>query len=219
MCGRFTQPGDIDIINGFKTGYGTDLSVDPGAAGPPLREERIASPFDDVNVVYTDREGIIRLGSMYWQLIHSWNREFKSGYTCFNVRKESLAKEYNEPLLRRYRCILPVRSFFETRKFGGKAVKPKEQYEFTPRNGGILALGGVYTVWVNPNDEDDRRYSCSIITLEPNEIIAEVHDRMPFIIPDRTVSTWLDPKIDHFDEIMGLIEPIDSSLLARAREL
>jgi putative SOS response-associated peptidase YedK len=218
MCGRFTQPGDIDIIKGFRDRYGVEVNDEPGDSRPPVQRGQTATPFRDVNVIFTDREGITRIGAMYWQLIHHWNEEFKSKYTAFNTRVESLGKRHNEPLLRRRRCILPVRSFFETRKVGGVAVSPKESYEFTPKGGGLMALGGIYALWVNPHDEDDRRYSCSIITITPTEIIAEVHDRMPFVIPDDTVRAWLDPEVTDFDEIMDLIQPIDSTMLERAWE-
>jgi len=218
MCGRFTQPGDIDIIEGFRARYGVEVGDDPGNARPAVRYEQTATPFRDVNVVFTDREGVTRIGAMYWQLIHHWNEEFKSKYTAFNTRVESLAKRYKEPLLRRRRCILPVRSFFETRKLGGEAVEPKASYEFALKSGGLMALGGIYAVWVNPAGENDRRYSCSIITLEPTGIIAEVHDRMPFVMSEDTVKTWLDPAMTDFGALIDLIQPIGSEKLERIRE-
>ncbi len=186
---------------------------------PPLKGACIAAPFNDVNVLVTDSAGVTRLTSMYWQLIQPWNEDFASRYTCFNTRAESLAKRQNIPLLRRRRCILPVSSFFETRKFGGAAVKPKESYEFRLKGGGLIALGGIYTCWTNPADAEDRRFSCSIITLEPNEIIGEVHDRMPFILPEDDVSTWLDPGVSDFDLLMDLIRPLDSTLMERSRDI
>jgi len=217
MCGRFTQPGDIDIINGLKAGYGVDVNGSPGDAGPPVHREQTISPFNDVNVIFTSRDGVTHLASMYWQLIQPWNEEFKSSYTCFNVRMESLSKQHNERLLRHQRCILPVRSFFETRKIGGVVVKPKESYEFALKSGKLVPLGGIYAVWVNPVDENDRRYSCSIITLEPNEIIGEVHDRMPLVLDETSVRTWLDPAVSDFDELIRLIRPIGPELLERSR--
>jgi len=217
MCGRFTQPGDIEIIRDLKVQYGVDVNADPGDAAPPVNREQTLIPFNDVNVIFTGREGVIRLGAMYWQLIQPWNEEFKSRYTCFNVRMESMIKQHNERLLREQRCILPVRSFFETRKIGGVAVKPKESYEFALKSGKLVPLGGIYAVWVNPEDENDRRYSCSIITLEPNEIVGEVHDRMPLVLDEPAVKAWLDPLVTDFDELMGLIRPLSSHLLERSR--
>lgn len=219
MCGSFTQPGDIKIIEGFRSRFGVEVSDDPGGAGRPISREQVATPFHDVNVVFADREGVIRLGSMYWQLIHHWNREFQSKYTAFNTRLESLDKRHNEPLLRRRRCIFPVSMFFETRKIGGRPVQPRESYGFSLKNGGLMALGGIYSVWHNPEDEEDRRYSCSIITLEPTEIIAEVHNRMPFVIGDDAVKAWLDPENTEFEKLMEMIQPISSGNLERTKEL
>ena len=155
---------------------------------------------------------------MYWQLIHHWNREFRSKYTAFNTRVESLDKRHNEPLLRHWCCIFPVIMFFETRKVGGRTAQPRESYGFNLKAGGLMALGGIYSVWRNPQDEEDRRYSCSIITLEPTEIIAEVHNRMPFILRDADVTAWLDPELDEFDKLMEMIRPISSEDLKLSLE-
>lgn len=218
MCGSFTQPGDIKIIEGFRARFGVEVSADPGGAAQPISREQKTTPFRDVNVVYAGSDGAARLASMYWQLIHHWSREFRSKYTAVNTRVESLDKRHNEPLLRRRRCIFPVSMFFETRKIGGRTVQPRESYEFNLKAGGLMALGGIYSVWHNPEDEEDRRYSCSIITLEPIKIIAEVHDRMPFILRDTDVQAWLDPELDEFDTLMKMIRPISSEDLEWSQE-
>lgn len=218
MCGSFTQPGDIKIIEAFRARFGLEVSDDPGAAEPAIGHEQKATPFRDVNVIYAGSDGTARVASMYWQLIHHWNQEFRSKYTAFNTRVESLDKRHNEPLLRRRRCIFPVSMFFETRKIGGRPVQPRESYGFSLKDGGLMALGGIYSVWHNPGDEEDRRYSCSIITLEPTEIIAEVHNRMPFIIHEREVAAWIDPEVTEFDKLIDMIRPISSEDLVRSPE-
>ena len=42
--------------------------------------------------------------------------------------------------------------------------------------------------------------SCSIITTEPNPLMAKIHDRMPVIIDPKDYDAWLDPKIH--DEVV-----------------
>lgn len=217
MCGSFTQPGDISIIEGFRARFGVEVSDDPGDAGHPINQEQKANPFRDVNVVYSRGDGVARVASMYWQLIHHWNREFRSKYTTFNTRVESLEKRHNEPLLRSSRCVFPVSEFYETRKIAGRPVQPRESYGFSLKGGGLMALGGIYSIWHNPEDEDDSRFSCSIITLEPTDIIAEVHDRMPFVLQDADVKTWLDPEVTELDHLMDLIRPISSEDLKRSK--
>ena len=117
MCGSFQQPGSIRILEDFQEASGVPVSVLAGEEERPLLDkERTLRPFNDIFVVYMDEDGLIRLRPMYWQLIHYWEKEFKSKYTCFNTRAESLGKRHNEELLRHRRCILPVVSFFENRQ-------------------------------------------------------------------------------------------------------
>jgi hypothetical protein len=45
--------------------------------------------------------------------------------------------------------------------------------------------------WKNP--EGQLVETCSITSTPPNTLCAEVHDRMPFILPDEAYDLWLDP--------------------------
>ncbi|MFA6000978.1 MAG: SOS response-associated peptidase [Thermoleophilia bacterium] len=222
MCGSFTQPGDIEIVKRFSVQYGLQVQAQPNsnpAQMMPPHETVVTHPYRDVWTIYADKEGNHKLTGMYWELIHHWNREFKSPYTNFNTRAESLDKPNNARLLENRRCVFPALSFFETRKTAdGKTVKPREAYEFSLKDHGLIALGGVYTVWHNPADENDRRLSCSIITMEPNEVVGEVHPRMPFILAAEAVPAWLDPSVTDTDLLKGLIRPFDSERILRSRE-
>jgi len=58
--------------------------------------------------------------------------------------------------------------------------------------------------------------SCSIITLEPNSFIGEIHDRMPFILRNKTVKAWLDPSLDDPDFLLEeLIRPYPAEQLEK----
>ena len=224
MCGRFTQPGDIEIIQRFREQYGLDATPGPGGGSPdeppPPHEAAVARPYGNVWVFARDKEGELKLTTMYWQLIHYWCGEFKSDYTAFNTRLESLGKRHNIELLAHRRCVFPATSFFETRKdAAGHNVKPREAYEFMRRDRGLIPLGGIYTVWRNPADKSDYRLSCSIITLEPDEIVGEVHPRMPFILSDNAVATWLDRRETFTKPLRAMIRPYPSELLVREREI
>ncbi len=180
MCGSFQQPGSIRILEEFEEATGVPVTVLEGGEPELSADERTLPPFDDVLVVYMDEGGALRLRPMYWQLVHDWEKEFRSKYTCFNTRAESLDKPHNEALLRRRRCLLPVVSFFENRQEEGRAVKPRQVYELSLGGRRLMGLGGICSVWTNPADENDCRYSCSIITTEPNPVVGQVHNRMPF---------------------------------------
>lgn len=219
MCGRFTPIPRPQVLERFKQEFGIEVlesgmpapHPDPGLRGQCL-------PFRDVDVIAPGRDGRIFIAPMQWQLIHSWNREFRSEYTNFNTRVEKLGKPHNRELLARRRCVIPVAEFFENRKEGGRTVKPKESFRFTLKDQDIIPLGGIYSVWTNPDEPRDRRLSCSVITMEPNELIGAIHNRMPFILPRETVPVWLDAGVDDFDYLLGLVRPFDARMMLREKE-
>lgn len=216
MCGQYRLGGEIDIIRAVEQATGLKAAETAYTRG--LAEAGAAGylPFREVPVLYSGPEGP-RLEPVYWQLIYSWEEEFRSKYTVFNIRAESLERAHNRSLLRHQRCIFPVSAFTETRKEGGRAAVPKERCEFTLEGQEIIPLGGLYSVWISREDESDRRLSAAIITVEPNRLIGEVHDRMPFIIPRERCGDWLSPGISDAGRLKDMVETYESSAMKRVR--
>jgi putative SOS response-associated peptidase YedK len=219
MCGRFRLNGPIKVIRDIQPVLGVPVAFVSDDARELISDRRIHRPYNDVPTIYMDRDRNVRLTAMYWQLIHYWCERFESRYTNFNTRRESLDKKHNRELLSRHRCLVPAHGFFETRKDArGRVYKPREAYEFLAKDGGLMMLGAIYSVWRNPADREDRRPSMSIITMDPNEIVGEVHPRMPFVVPPELFLTWLDRDFTDFESVMGLIRPLDSKELQRVLE-
>ncbi len=51
-------------------------------------------------------------------------------------------------------------------------------------------LAGLWDGWQNPGTKEWLR-TCVIITGEPNELVAQIHNRMPIILPPETHEQWL----------------------------
>ena len=52
----------------------------------------------------------------------------------------------------------------------------------------MFAIAGLWDVWEGP----DQRIPCvTILTTEPNELMAPIHDRMPVVVPDGEEHRWL----------------------------
>ena len=221
MCGRFTPIPRPELQDDLKGEFGINVTE---SSGEPLLQENLPGPqqclpFRDVDAIHSTRDGRVMLRSMQWQLIHNWNREFRSDYTNFNTRREKLDRPHNRELLCHKRCIVPVSEFFENRKEDGRTVTPKESYRFTLKGQKIIPLGGIYSIWTNPEAEEDRRYSCSVITLEPNDLIGVIHNRMPYIVSRDIVAVWLDAGITDFQYLLELIEPLAAGLMNMEREV
>jgi putative SOS response-associated peptidase YedK len=55
--------------------------------------------------------------------------------------------------------------------------------------------------------------SCTIITGQPNEKVADIHDRMPVMLPPSAWDTWLDPENDDLATLGKLLVPAPASLI------
>ncbi|HVE45181.1 MAG TPA: SOS response-associated peptidase [Acidimicrobiales bacterium] len=66
-----------------------------------------------------------------------------------------------------------------------------------------------------PAGEKSREWvrSCTIITTEPNELVAPLHDRMPAVLTEEAWDVWLDEEETDVDVLGRLLVPYPSELL------
>ena len=76
-----------------------------------------------------------------------------------------------------------------------------------------LAAGEV--VELIPEEEDDAPplRSCVIITTDPNELLAPIHDRMPVVLPESEWDTWLDVENHDVAGLRKLLVPFPAGEL------
>ncbi len=94
-----------------------------------------------------------------------------------------------------------------------KDGKVKVPFCFTMADDSIFAFAGLWETWKNPAGQLVE--TCSIITTTPNAICADVHDRMPVILPDDTYDLWLDPDFQKTDALCDLLKPFNPALMRR----
>jgi len=58
------------------------------------------------------------------------------------------------------------------------------------KDGSPFVFAGLWEGWQNPETQEWLR-TCTIITRQPNEFVAEIHTRMPIILPPETHDRWL----------------------------
>jgi putative SOS response-associated peptidase YedK len=77
------------------------------------------------------------------------------------------------------RCIAPVDGFFEWKAIKGQ--KAKQPYAVAMKDGAPFGLVGIWENWKEPASGEWIR-TFAIITTDANELVAEIHDRMPVIL-------------------------------------
>lgn len=66
----------------------------------------------------------------------------------------------------------------------------KQPYYIRPVGDELFGLAGISERWNGP---DGPVRTVSLITTEPNELMREIHDRMPVIVERDEYAAWLDP--------------------------
>ena len=82
-------------------------------------------------------------------------------------------------------CLIPADGFYEWRK----TAKPKLPFAIAMKDGRPFTFAGLWENWKDPESGEWLR-TCTIITGEPNELIAQIHPRMP-VISSRATSRSL----------------------------
>jgi len=199
MCGRFMQERPVsDLAEIFEA---EALVDEPGG------RYNIA-PTDEA-IVVVERDDRRALTGYRWGLIPHWAPDARIASRTFNARAESISSmpAFRESFRRR-RCLVPVDAFYEWKRQDGV----RQPYRIFRADGRPLALAGLWAGWKNPETDEVRR-TFTIVTTTPNAVVAELHNRMPVIVPDEAWARWLDPRATELGELRALLEPSDEIAL------
>lgn len=177
MCGRFALHAHPDVI-----------ALQFGLSAPPEFQPRYnIAPSRDILVVRQDRERG-RLADLYrWGLIPGWAKDPAVGNKLANARGETVAEKPSfRTAFKAWRCLVPASGFYEWKPVAGK----KQPYYIHPKGRELFGLAGITELWNGP---DGPLHTVSLITTAPNELMREIHDRMPVIVPLEDYGAWLDP--------------------------
>ena len=162
-----------------------------------------------------ENQGQRVLDLVRWGLVPPWAKALAVGDRMINARAESLlSNAYKRPFERR-RCIVPADGFYEWQAVEGR--KQRQPWFIRRRDGEPIAFAGLWSIWHDRKLGDDapRVRSCTIITTEPNDLMREIHDRMPVMIAEADWDTWLDPDNHDVEALGRLLVPAPSEELER----
>ena len=199
MCGRYVSVrGDADLLAEFDAVVAGSADGDTTVA--PYEPDYNVAPTKPVRVVVNRRrrdssgepegEPVRQLRIASWGLVPSWAKDRSIGSRLINARAEGLAEA--RAFRRAYaarRCLVPADGWYEWRVGAGPAKQP---YYMTPSDGHVLAFAGLYEFWGQPGE---LLTTTTIVTCAAVGPLAEVHDRMPLVLPRSAWRRWLDPAV------------------------
>lgn len=197
MCGRYTVTANQNkIAKRFK------VSV-PDAYEPRYN----AAPTQALPVITNTLPDEVQM--FHWGLIPKWAKNRSISQKLINARAETLNEKASfKQSLQTRRCIIPADGFYEWKQVGKKQKTP---YRMALASGEPFAFAGL---WEAFEDEGNTMSTFTIITTEPNPMVADIHDRMPVILKPDDEALWLGDKLST-EELVKLLGPYDESAMTR----
>ncbi|MGP3926668.1 SOS response-associated peptidase [Streptomyces sp. 8N616] len=183
-----------------------------------------------------------QLRMLRWGLVPSWAKSPEVGAKMINARAESLHEKssFRKAFAAR-RCLLPADGYYEwvtgkserdLEERGKRKRARKQPYFVTPADGSVMAMAGLYEFWRDRTlpGEHPRAWwvTCTVVTTEAEttplagapaaggdgpRALAEIHPRMPLVLPEDRWAAWLDPARTDPDDLRSLLAPPPAGMM------
>lgn len=195
MCGRYSLVPQANFAERFNI---ANLTLD-------LEARYNIAPTQSSPVI--TRNSPNRAEEMRWGLVPSWAKDVSIGNKMINARAETVAEKpsFRKALAAR-RCLVPASGFYEWQRTPGGKIP---HYIFLP-DSEYFAFAGLYETW--KDHEGNLLKTYTIITTTPNELMAQIHNRMPVILHPDDEDRWLDHDTE-LDEVLSLLKPFPAELM------
>lgn len=198
MCGRFSvYIDDVELKNRF-----------PNHDVTPFQEVKVTNFAPTMEMpVFIENQVV----NMKWGLIPSWSQNKSFANKLINARCETLLEKPSfKNLVNTQRCIVPSNGFYEWDPVS------KLPYFVKPADSSLMNFCGLHTLWMDENRRPVNTFT--IITTKSNQIMSEIHNRMPVILEQGSEKKWLS-RSNNFTAVQSLLKPIsDSSISITAIE-
>ncbi len=202
MCGRFilVQVGAAGVRFAAVAQFPSETNIDLRRVFETPR--RNIAPTQQVLTVVNDRARRL-LVPMRWGLVPSWAKDGDKLPLNINARDDRVASSgmWRGPL-KRSRCLIPADGFYEWKGPKGQRVP----YLVRMQSKELFAFAGLFDTWVHPETGEATR-SAAVVTTSPNEVVKDIFDRMPVILPRESEDIWLDPDVTDAQVLVSLLKP------------
>lgn len=200
MCGRFTLTATFEqLIDRF--------DIESFLLDEEYSPNYNVAPSQSV-IAVLNNGSINKMGYLKWGLIPPWVEDTKIGYKMINARAETLAEKPSyRNAYRSKRCLVVADSFYEWKR-GDQNQKTPMRIKL--KTDDLFAMAGLWEKWTSPDGQSI--FSCTVVTTTANELVHDIHERMPVILKPNDEKVWLNPK-SNAKELNHLLKPLDKELM------
>jgi putative SOS response-associated peptidase YedK len=155
------------------------------------------APTTQVPIIYPGDEGI-EMRMARWGLVPFWWKQPKMPPFTFNARiEEAASKPMWRQVVKTSRCLIPAIGWYEwkevevTDPVTGEIKKAKQPYFIHLPGRQVFPFAGLMSWW-KAAESEAMLLTAAIITRAAEGVAAEVHTRMPVILPKEAEAAWID---------------------------
>jgi putative SOS response-associated peptidase YedK len=191
MCGRYELDIEEDaLIRRFNL----------KASGVEVKRRYNVAPSQTLPIITEADPDQLTLAQ--WGLRPFWARPGQVVKAPINARGETVDQLPTfRTAFHERRCLVPATAFYEWQKLDGSTKQP---YRIALTDDAPFAFAGLYGETAGMDGAPKPSYT--IVTTDPNELMAPIHNRMPVILTDEDAETWLNPDSDP-DQLKTLLAP------------
>jgi len=190
MCGRSSLSITVDVLT-------TRFDAMP-APGVEIQPRHNIAPGQDLAAVQNDAPEEIDM--LEWGFIPHWADDPDDVPNPINARSETAHEKpmFKEAFEKR-RCLILADGFYEWA--GRRGSKQPYRIERVDRD--PYAYAGLWETWVAADGSS--RATCTILTTDANDVVEDIHDRMPVMLEPEEEKIWLNG--GGVDELQALCDP------------
>ena len=209
MCGRYALIDGKKVLVAYTALNKVKLTDEVFRELPRYN----ASPMQRLPVFAVRHDELVA-ESMQWWLIPHWSKDGKPSFSSFNAKAETLDQsKLFAPYFKGSRCLIPADAFYEwqrvvtTQEVRGtqKRVEEKHPMCIRMKDEAPILFAGLFSIWKDAEGKENPTFT--IITTEPNELLAPIHNRMPVIMPKQHIERWLDRTYKDTEPLKQLLVP------------
>ncbi|MFD1563560.1 SOS response-associated peptidase [Haloarchaeobius amylolyticus] len=200
MCGRYTL-----VVEQAELEARFDARFREDGAESSFSPRYNMAPGQQLPVITNEQPETIR--RLEWGLVPSWADDDSGG--LINARAESVAEKPSfRDAYEQRRCLVPADGFYEWID----TEDGKQPYRVSFEDDRVFAMAGLWERWepettqtgldafgggVDEGTESGPVETFTIVTTEPNDLIADLHHRMAVILEPDVEAQWLTGEAGH----------------------
>ena len=198
MCGRKTLTKDIQSII-------EEMAIESWRDSGSYQSSYNIAPSQSSPVIIDDMGRHAKM--MKWGLIPNWETDASVGSKLINARVETLLDRPSfKNLVPTQRCIVLSDGYYEWKRSNSHSIP----YYIFQKDRKILPMAGLWDVWKNNSGENI--FSYTIVTTQANSDLNKIHHRMPVILNQKEIDSWLKVHNISVTNTMGLLVPYQNDL-------